>query len=243
MRYRHPIKTLMALAAAVGLVLPLSTATVRAATRTTTTAATTTTATTTATTTTTTTTVKIDRSTCADLMAMVDAVYRDPVYGPQLRAVIPSSERAKLTVDDCTLRTTTVSPRTSKTASTNILRPNSYGSGDIGKLREYWQNIGLYQGPWNYAQFHVNVGIIWHAARSYSVDWGPDCYLTSIPGFMGGYDSGGWCGVYNPRLDWIAQPGSNFWFGPVPGAYKRWAWMRYYAYSNGSTPGVYGGFS
>jgi hypothetical protein len=223
MRDRHNLRVLAAIVTAVGLLLPMSTATAEASAETITAE--------------TTQIVKIDRAACADLMAMVDAIDRSPVYGPQLRAVIPSTERANLTVDDCTFRTT-VSTKVSMRVSTN-----SYGSQDIGYLREFWQNIGIYQGPFNYAQWHVNVGIVWTGPQTYKVRWGPDCYLTSIPGFIGGYDSGGWCGVYNPHVNWVVQPGSNFWMAPYPGIMKRWAWMRYYAYSNGSTPGAYGGYS
>jgi hypothetical protein len=104
-------------------------------------------------------------------------------------------------------------------------------------------------GPFSVAQWHVNVGIVWTGPTTFTYDWrqggwGPDCYLTSVPGFFGGWDGGGWCGVNNPQIAWTAMPGSNFYVAAIGNPfYHRWAWMRYYAYSNGSESSPWGGWS
>jgi hypothetical protein len=113
-------------------------------------------------------------------------------------------------------------------------------------LKQFYASYNIYAGPWNVVQWHVNVGIAWLSSTKYTTTgsggWGPTCNLTSIPGYLGGYDSGGWCGVYNPVIANTAMPGSNFWLGQygLPG-WKVWYYMRYYAYSDGHRSNVWGG--
>lgn len=106
----------------------------------------------------------------------------------------------------------------------------------------FWKQFDFYFNGWSVWQWHVNVSIKWTDASYYTKMWGADCCLTTIPGYFGGYDSGGWCGIYNPQIDNTAEPGSNFWVSTyaIP-TWKRWFWMRYHARSDGSSSDVWGG--
>ncbi len=180
---------------------------------------------------------KLDASTCSWWIASLKSVERDPLYGPQLRKAIPESALASITSDQCTLASsTTVQVSGIDAAALGVTGVAVSASMRTGYTFGYWANLGLYIGPWNLAQWHVDTGIQWLNPISYTVKWGPSCYLTTFPGYMGGWDQGGWCGVYYPQLNWTAQPGSNFWFSPAPlplANQKRWGWMRYYAYADG----------
>lgn len=179
----------------------------------------------------------VDAPTCQWVISSLKAVAADPVYGPQLLAVLPPTLLQTATAQDCTVETTsgigpTGGPR-------NGISPMTYGV-----TYGFWKQMDFYIEGWSLFQWHVNAGIRWASARSWTKAWGADCYLTSVPGYFGGYDQGGWCGIYDPGYNDVVQPGSNFWISPIPlPLYKRWGWMRYWAYSDGSSSSPWGGWS
>jgi hypothetical protein len=199
--------------------------------------------------TTTRTVTKLDTASCSWWIASLKAIDRDPTYGPKLHQTVSESTlAAALSSNQCTL----VASETVATSNTSTRASSLSGSAAAatGTVQGFWNSWSMYMGPLNAMQWHVNVGIVWSSSTSYTYNWrvnpqawGPDCYLTTIPGYTGGYDSGGWCGVYNPQVAWTAMPGSNFYVSPAPlplSLQKRWGWMRYYAYSNGSKSSAWG---
>jgi hypothetical protein len=111
--------------------------------------------------------------------------------------------------------------------------------------REYWKTTHMYLGPLDIAQWHYYVGLNFtsNAAtpRSWTIRWGPDCWGSSLFPYFTGWDGGpGWCGVADQGTN-VAQPGSHFYIAPVTTpVYKVWHWMRFNAYSNGSSSTVWG---
>jgi hypothetical protein len=161
------------------------------------------------------------------MIASMKQTYRDPLYGAKLNASFPEASFNKLTDNDCTVRSTT-SMTSSPIAATKGSDPG------------FWNHLDFYFGPLNAFQWHENLGITWTGPTTYSISWGPDCYLTSIPGY---YGKNTWCGVYNPQVAWELMPDYNFQLFTYYGYQARSGWMRYYAYSNGSQSSAWGNWN
>jgi hypothetical protein len=111
----------------------------------------------------------------------------------------------------------------------------------------YWANFGVGLLGIEVATSHTNVGLCWNGtkftggSRGGGINWGPDCYVTTIPAYFGGID---WCGVYWPNTGHtIAEPGNNFWIAAYSAFwYHRYGWMRFdVRATNGSTYNFRGG--
>jgi len=179
----------------------------------------------------------VDEATCQWVISSLKAVATDAVYGPRLVAALPPTLLKTATQKDCSVGTTSGLDPIGEVGTG--ISPMTYGV-----TYGFWKQMDFYVAGWSIFQWHVNVGIRWASARGWTKVWGADCYLSSVPGYFGGYDQGGWCGVYDPGYNDVVQPGSNFWISPIPlPLYKRWGWMRYWAYSDGSSSSAWGGWS
>jgi hypothetical protein len=128
-----------------------------------------------------------------------------------------------------------------------MARPTGVGHALATRIPIEGRDEWVAAGPWDTFQWHTNVGIVWLGPTTFTTDWrvdsrawGPDCYLTSIPGYYGTFP---WCGVYNPQVAWALMPGSNFNLYTYVGVHSESGWMRYYAYSNGGMSSAWGGWS
>jgi hypothetical protein len=182
-----------------------------------------------------TTTTAVSADVCREMINSLKAIAADPIYGPKLLKVMPRRVIDGGTDADCQMVS-----REGTVANTD----GQVGIQSYGVTYGFWKQWEFYFGGWSVWQWHVNVGIKWTDATHYTKMWGADCYLTTVPGYFGGYDQGGWCGIYNPQIPDTAQPGSNWWVSTyaLP-TFKRWFWMRYWAYSDGRSSAVWGGAS
>jgi hypothetical protein len=187
--------------------------------------------------------ITVDAATCGEWLQGLKLGLADPQYRPQVAALISGKTLATLTDKDCRVEVSMGS--TTKAATTMKLNSNQVQPMLVfGITHGYWTYANFMLGPVTIATWHVNVGIKWTSFAQYKVMWGPDCYLTTLPLYYGGYDGGGWCGVYWDGWPVAVQPGSNFYIAPlmVP-FYKRWFWMRFWAYADGTSSTPWGGNS
>lgn len=174
----------------------------------------------------------VDAAGCSDMIRSLKVIAADALYGPRLLKVLPKSVIDSATDADCAIFT----------AQGTSQADGPLGVLSYGTTYGFWKQIDFSILGWSIFQWHVNTGIKWTDATHYTKMWGVDCYLTSVPGYFGGYDQGGWCGIYNPQIANTAEPGSNFWISPIPlPLWKQWAWMRYDAYSSGGSSATWGG--
>jgi hypothetical protein len=111
----------------------------------------------------------------------------------------------------------------------------------------YWANFGVGLLGIEVATSHTNVGLCWNGTKftggsfGNGINWGPDCYVTTIPAYFGAID---WCGVYWPNTGHtIAEPGNNFHIAAyITPWWNRYGWMRFdVRATNGSSYNFRGG--
>lgn len=114
---------------------------------------------------------------------------------------------------------------------TAILRPGRPFVANTTGCHGYYQEEDFTSGGWlTVAKVNVNVGLCFNSGHI-TVDWGPDCPTSSLPGIVSGHD---WCGVWHAGQAQV-QPGSNWWYAPAPVWFSHMNhWMRYQINSDGS---------
>jgi hypothetical protein len=167
--------------------------------------------------------------------------YGDPTHGPRLERNFRKADFAKLTVNDCSWQ---------DTVETQLI-PGFKAAASNGPVRSFKRSFDGTIGPFVFATESVSVGIWWSNAgtgsaypqiRPAGAAWGPDCTFSSLV-MAGGTDQGGWCGVYRDGSS-VAEPGANFYSAPFVGGLvgaKKWFYMRYWAYQDGSSSTAHGG--
>lgn len=176
------------------------------------------------------TTAQMDRAACMQLKADVGA-------SAVAESVKNQARQAKDT--DCWTRTTQ--------SWSDVLPFGVDAAAASSGCGSYWASFGVGILGVQVATSHTNVGLCWNGTKftggslGGGINWGPDCYVSSIPFYFGGID---WCGVYWPNAGHtIAEPGNNFWVAAYAAPWwHRYGWMRFdVRATNGSSYNFRGG--
>jgi|SRR5882724_5954431 len=164
-------------------------------------------------------TVRLPRTDCAQLIAMV-------------KASRSGSHVGSVGTDQCTVRISSGSAPAAGGASLLGAAPADAATA----CDSYYKTMGLFVGPWEAATARVNVGMCRDGQKVW-VQWGPDCKVTTNPGWGSDVQ---WCGVYNNGA-WYAEPGENFdVYAYSAPWWKRNGYMRFRVYGDGRVDPVWG---